>query len=114
MSQGDGAPVRIGKRGLRLRGGWTAVALALAILLLVALHLWNEAAPSRAIARMDPAARRAEFTRLSEELRSVCSPPDAALADHCRHQALFLARFPECDAECERLVRRALPVEPTR
>ncbi len=75
---------------------------------------WSETAPTRAIARMDPVARRAEFTRISDELRSVCSPPDPALAEHCRHQARYLVRFPECDAACESLARRAMPVESTR
>jgi hypothetical protein len=100
--------------GVRNPGVRVAVALALGIAAAVGWFWWSETAPTRAIARMEPAARRAEFTRISEELRSLCSPPEPALTDHCRHQARFLVRFPECDAACEALARRAMPIEPTR
>lgn len=114
MSQGHASRAQVTERGARRRGMQAAVALVLGIVLALAWFWWSETAPTRAIARMDPVARRAEFTRISDELRSVCSPPDPALADHCRHQARFLVRFPECDAACESLARRAMPVESTR
>jgi hypothetical protein len=40
-------------------------------------------------------------------LGTVCEP---RLADHCRRQAEFVVRFPQCDAQCGELARRFLPI----
>ncbi len=114
MTQGDGKSAPVTARGVRHAGTRAVIAVVLGVALAAGWVWWSETAPTRAIARMEPAARRAEYTRISEELRALCSPPDPALADHCRHQARFLVRFPECDAACESLARRAMPVESTR
>jgi cytochrome b pre-mRNA-processing protein 3 len=114
MSPSDQVPAPATARGVRHAGRRAAIALVLGVAAAIGWVWWSETAPTRAIARMEPAARRAEYMRISEELRALCSPPDPALAEHCRHQARFLVRFPECDAACESLARRAMPVESTR
>ena len=100
--------------GGRFTGPGAVATVALAGLLLLGAYVWSENAPSRALARMDPLARKVEYDRVLAELRSLCAPPEPALEEHCRHQARFLVRFPECDAACEKAVRAAQPVQATR
>ena len=48
--------------------------------------------------------RRALYERTRETLRSSCSQAlELDVAEHCREQAAFITRFPECNAECREL-----------
>lgn len=48
--------------------------------------------------------RHALYERTRETLRSSCPQArDPDVAEHCRQQAEFIRRFPECNAECREL-----------
>lgn len=97
---------------LRRLLGWAALALAAAGA--AGYGLWKEGAEDRAIRSLPAEERRAQFLRTAEELRTVCADPPEALRAHCRQQAEFLSRFPECDAACLQLVGRLFPPQPAR
>jgi hypothetical protein len=81
--------------------------ILLGALLLVWAWGWLRNADSRALASMDPDLRRELFDRSRAEAQALCSRPQ--LADECRNRVEFLARFPECDAECRSFVARNHP-----
>jgi hypothetical protein len=62
-----------------------------------------------------PAQQRATvYSETLEAFRAACSPASPkALTEHCRRQAEFLMKFPDCDDECRRLTAAAQQV-PTR
>jgi hypothetical protein len=48
--------------------------------------------------------------RTLQTLRDSCGQTSqSALFDHCRAQAEFIVRFPECDAECRALAAPFIP-----
>jgi hypothetical protein len=64
------------------------------------------------IPKLPAADRAALFQRAITDVDGACTTPSAhegALRDHCRQQAQFLRRFPECDARCQRLAASILP-----
>ena len=107
-----GPPFDRGRGRLRRLLGWVALAIAAAGVL--GYELWKEGAEDRAIRSLPAQERRAQFARTAEELRTVCAHPPEALRVHCRRQAEFLSRFPECDAACQQLVERFFPPQPAR
>jgi len=101
-----------GSRRLRRAVAW--IALALGVVSAAGYLVWRQGAEDRAIRSLATEERRAQFLRTAEELRTVCADPPEALRAHCRQQAEFLSRFPECDAACRLLVERFFPVQPAR
>lgn len=93
---------------------------ALALLLLAASALvgwlvWETTAPGRSLRSLPEAERRQVYARTMDDLRTLCAPPrPEALRDHCRELAAVVAPLPECDAECEALIRPILAPAPTR
>ncbi len=83
----------------------------LVVALLGAVLLWSMGAEKRAIARMDPAERRAVYENAYGELKRLCGsgPRDDALEDRCRAQIQFVLKFPECDAACQEIARAHTP-----
>jgi hypothetical protein len=62
-----------------------------------------------------PEQRAALLSSTLDELRQFCGKGHAsALDDHCRELATFAARFDECRAGCEALVRPFVTPNPTR
>lgn len=101
-----------GGPGLRRILGWMGLGLGLGAL--AAYLVWEQGAVDRALRALPAEERHAQFLRTAEELRTVCADPPQPLRSHCREQAEFLVRFPECDAECRRLVERFFPPQPVR
>jgi hypothetical protein len=101
-----------GSRRLRRALAW--IALALGVAGVASYLVWQQGAEDRAIRSLPAEERRAQFLRTAEELRTVCADPPAALRPHCRQQAEFLSRFPECDTACLQLVERFFPPQPAR
>jgi hypothetical protein len=75
----------------------------------VCLGLWSQRAEERAIRGLPEAERVELYRRTQEDLRTLCEPVRAArLDDHCRSQASFIVKFPECDDTCRKLATRQL------
>ena len=85
----------------------TALALALAALVIVALAFLRSlpAAPDR--------DRSLLYLRTLEVLRSSCDPARPETDSYCSEQAGLLLEFPECDSACVELARR-IRHEPSR
>jgi hypothetical protein len=71
----------------------------------------SEAAEVRSL----PSAERATlYERTLETLNSTCAHTRGeALVGYCREQAEFLARFPECNDDCQQTCRQFFP-RPTK
>src|SRR5262245_22493459 len=66
---------------------------------------WSMTADRRAIARLPAEQRRVVYEHTLTSIRTMCtSLDDPAIRRRCREQAEFLTTFPECDAECQKLV----------
>ena len=95
------------------RGG-DSRALRIVVLTLVVLGLWISITAWRehrldvAVAAMPGAAQERAFRRAYDDLSTTCST-QPQLAEHCRTQAEFILRFPQCTSACETLARRFLP-----
>lgn len=80
--------------------------LAAAITVFAALcgaFVW-QARLERDLTELPAPERRALYERTRETLRSTCSQAlELDVAEHCREQAAFITRFPECDAACRDL-----------
>lgn len=65
--------------------------------------------------KLPPLEREALYTRTFDTLRDTCAQAGdgGRLLEHCREQAAFLRRFPECDAACLELVNAFAP-QPSR
>lgn len=89
---------------------WIAsAAIALAVIAFLSLWIWLRNSESRALREMPAAERAALYQRTAEDLRTLCGPDRSAdLADHCREQATFLLKFPECDGTCSRMANDVL------
>jgi cytochrome b pre-mRNA-processing protein 3 len=80
--------------------------LAAAITLLAALSgvvIWQTRL-ERDLTELPTPERQALYERTRETLRSSClQARDPDVAEHCRQEAEFITRFPECNAECREL-----------
>lgn len=91
---------------------WLGVVLAAATTGLLAIHLNGRM--GRELGDLPGPERRALYQRTMETLRTTCMHASGAqLTEHCREQANFVERFPECDRECRELAQRFHP-QPTR
>ena len=94
--------------------GLLAVALA-ALCAVVGFLVWQTTAPGRSLSSLGEAERRVLHARTMDDLRTLCRPaPPEALRAHCRELAELVTPLPECDAECQALVRPLLAPAPTR
>lgn len=74
------------------------------------LMLWRQYSERQAIASLTPEQRRAIFASTLSNFEVVCSGSvRESLARYCTDQASFLRRFPECGADCERVLSSAAP-----
>ncbi len=101
------SPARRGRRsGLAASAvGLTAVALIVGL----AIGQWRGIDRLRAL---PSGTRAAAYGRAMKDIAVGCNPVPAdsgPLLDHCRQQAQFVLIFPECAADCRRLVDPILP-----
>jgi cytochrome b pre-mRNA-processing protein 3 len=88
-------------RALLWVGGVLAVLLALAVAHFLQTRL------DRELSDLPDSERRVLYHRTLETLRTTCrQPPGPQMAEHCRQEAEFVLRFPECDSECRELATR--------
>jgi cytochrome b pre-mRNA-processing protein 3 len=104
------------KRGLspgaRHALAWLIGVLALGLALAIAWYA--DLGLDRELSSLPVPERKALYERTRQTLLTVCSQPHGAeLEDHCREQAHFILRFPECDRACRELAERFAP-NPTR
>jgi hypothetical protein len=74
------------------------------------IWFWNETAEIRAIRCLPAAERQTLYAHTLNTLQTTCGPrarPEG-LADFCREQSAFIAKFPECDGRCAALVKGGL------
>ncbi len=92
------------------RRSLTAAAGICLIVGLLSAGLWWSANEEARTVRALPRDQRAPvFTRTLQNLRVLCEPaPPRSLRDHCRDQAGFILKFPECDDSCQEIARRHL------
>jgi hypothetical protein len=89
----------------RLRGRAALGVIVALVLGWTAWIGWIEQRTTAAIASLPTAERRASYQLAVDELRGVCVR-EPRLIDHCREQAEFVIKFPECDDDCRGLVHR--------
>lgn len=88
--------------------GWV-----LAAVVALGAWFWWTGAEERAIKALPASERAALYERELTSFKSVClNDPAPALDDQCRHRARVLSWLPECDADCTRLISKAIPVGP--
>lgn len=78
---------------------------------------WSERGLDRGVRGLPSELRGEVYARALAEILAVCARPAAAsgaLREHCLEQARFVARFPECSADCQAAVSRVLPPPPRR
>ena len=87
--------------------------LQLLMMLLIALGGWigyigwRERRLDAAVAAMPAVVQEASYRRALEELATTCAT-QPQLEDHCRAEATFIMRFPQCNQDCKELARRYL------
>lgn len=90
---------------------WGALACAL---VWASVETAMEFRDRRTIAAVDPCEREQSLRGALTTLRTICETSAAgAVSAHCREQAEFALRMPECDARCRATAQRFLP-QPTR
>jgi hypothetical protein len=95
-----------------VRSPWGVAGLIGAGLAFVVAMAASSADFGGGLTKLPAADRAALFQRAMTDVDGACTTPPAregALRDHCRQQAQFLRRFPECDARCQRLAASILP-----
>jgi hypothetical protein len=70
----------------------------------IAVIGWREHRLNVAVAAMPVATQQAAYRRAYADLSTMCAA-QPQLDEHCRAQAEFILRFPQCDAECDVLAR---------
>jgi hypothetical protein len=86
-----------------------AVACLVAVGTLSTLLAWRPIATPTKIASLPVAQRAALYERTRANLELLCEPRKAPeLETYCREQARILLHLPECDEDCELLVRNQL------
>jgi hypothetical protein len=80
-----------------------------AVALVIAGFAWRGTADRRAMNQLPASERQELYRRVLDDVDRFCRTPAEAVDDWCRHQASFLADFPECDQRCEGLTRPLMP-----
>jgi hypothetical protein len=95
------------------RNVWIAL-LVLALAGVGTTWIWWTGMAGGSVRSMPAKARLELYDRTMRDLVSQCAADrDPSLSDYCLQQAEFAMTFPECDAACTRIARRALePDEP--
>jgi hypothetical protein len=108
----EGGPGR--RRGASLQLWFSAVVVVGMLAAIALIWMCNQTGEQRAIEALPRAEREALFRRTLDDLEKVCDGAHSSRLDlHCEEQARFILQFAECDAACEDLARRQLPM-PTR
>jgi cytochrome b pre-mRNA-processing protein 3 len=88
----------------------SVVTVALVVLLSVGLIAWHHRRAQAELQSMPTVERAALYERTLSTLRTTCPHADGVqLHDYCQEQAIFVSRFPECDAQCQATCREFLP-----
>lgn len=96
------------RRALAGLGGLLLLALVIGFTLLL------RTCSVRELESLPEPERRALYDRTLETLRTSCMHSRGpTLTKHCRDQATFIQRFPECQQECRELAERFEP-KPSR
>ena len=82
------------------------VSLALIVLAVAAVAIWQSGEDRRALRAMPPEERSAAFRKEWASLLEGCTDPPPALREHCVAEARFVELFPECGADCRERTRR--------
>jgi hypothetical protein len=92
-----------------------AVAMAAAVVAMAFVWAWWARYEQRALLSLPVEERVRIYERSLDSMRVLCGNPKVtgAFQSRCREQALFLAEFPECGADCRTLLENFLP-RPTR
>ena len=90
------------------------VTVTLIGLLCVGSIVWHHARVKSELLAMPSHERESLYERTLSTLRTTCVHTDGAeMHDYCQEQALFVSRFPECDATCQSTCQRYSP-KPTK
>ncbi len=73
----------------------------------IAIIGWREHRLNAAVAAMPVATQQAAYRRVYDELSTTCAT-QPQLDEHCRAQAEFILRFPQCGSDCDALARHFL------
>lgn len=104
------------ERAANLKASLAVAAILIALATgTVILWLWSRADEARGLLELPARERQELFEATRRTLQSVCVPKRRIvdLEDYCREQAIFIRRFPDCDAACEELAQHA-GSQPTR
>lgn len=63
---------------------------------------WRERRLTSAVHMLPRGVQEATYRRSHEELTTTCAT-EPQLREHCRDEAKFILRFPQCDSECRQL-----------
>ena len=70
---------------------------------------WRENRLHGAVSALPPAAQQQAYRRAYDELATTCTA-QPELEAHCREEAEFIRRLPQCTDDCRTLTRRYFPV----
>ena len=87
---------------------------ALAVMVAAGLGLFwtrRQGMERRALFTLSPAERQEIYQREVATFRTLCiiKAGEADWEERCQQRADFLLRFPECDSQCQVMMRGALP-----
>ena len=84
--------------------------VTLVALLSVGLIAWHHRRAQTELLAIPVQERTSLYERTLSTLQTTCSHAEGAeLTAYCQTQALFVSRFPECDATCQSICNRYLP-----
>lgn len=84
------------------------VSLALIVLAVAAVAIWQSGEERRAVRAMPASERAALFEKEYAALLQGCTEPQPALHERCRSSAHFVELFPECGADCRERTAKIL------
>ncbi|MGC4068911.1 MAG: hypothetical protein QM784_30560 [Polyangiaceae bacterium] len=91
-----------------------SVAAASTLLTLVGVYMSRSSRVDGALFGLPSSERSALYSRTLETLRTTCAhATEGDLFDYCQQQARLIARFPECEGDCQLVSRQFLP-RPTK
>ena len=87
---------------------------ALAVLVAAGLGVfwaWLQGVERRALLTLAPGERQEIYRREVATFRTLCiiKAGETDWEERCRERADFILRFPECDSQCQTMMRGALP-----